>query len=200
MLRDFYAKVFFSFVFSYFRAKSSIIATMKYCDNCANKLEVRREKIEWYCSHCKRHLYANPIPTIDAILFDENGKILVGRRNIEPNKGKLNLPGGFVDPNETFEEAIMRELREELGLNSSDYSKLTYASSRVDHHVQEAKDRQLLSVIMIADLHHRDFDANDEVDEYLWKLPSELTPEQVTNRSEYDHIMSAALFKQPGSR
>jgi NAD+ diphosphatase len=164
---------------------------MKYCANCGNELEERKTNIEWYCAHCKRRLYANPIPSIDAVLFDGSGRILVGRRNVEPNKGKLNLPGGFVDPNETFEQAISRELKEELDLNPSDYGKLAYAGSRVDRHVQDANERQLLSVIMIADMEHRDFAANEEVSEYLWKLPAELTPQEMTTQSEYDHVMAA---------
>lgn len=37
-------------------------------------------------------------------------------RGIEPHYGKLDLPGGFVDPMETAEDAVKRELKEELGL------------------------------------------------------------------------------------
>lgn len=169
---------------------------MKYCNECGNKVEPRTEKIEWYCSSCKRHLYANPIPTISAMLFDEKGRILLGRRIRHPSKGKLNLPGGFVDPDETFEEAIVRELNEELYVTPSDYSGLMYAGSRVDSHVQEGYKRQLLSVIMIGDIPHRNFEANDEVDEYIWKTPSELTPGELTSEKEYKHIMKVAILRQ----
>ncbi len=168
---------------------------MKFCSDCGSKLEERKANLEWYCTSCKNYSYANPVPTIDAILVDENGKILVGRRNADPKKGKLNLPGGFVDPDETFEEAIRRELKEELGLDSSDYRGLTYAGSRVDFYKKGTKERQLLSVVMVADTKHRDFDANDEVSEYLWKLPSELAAEDMTNQSEYDHILAAIKIK-----
>lgn len=165
---------------------------MKYCDNCGNALEVRKENIEWFCPHCNRHVYANPVPTIDALLFDENGRILLGKRSRQPNKGKLNLPGGFVDPNETLEEAIVRELQEELGLGARDYGKLTYAGSRVDHYEHEGKVRQLLSVIMTAPMGERAFEPNDEVEEYVWKLPSELKSEDLSSESEYRHIMTIA--------
>jgi NAD+ diphosphatase len=105
------------------------------------------------------------------MLVDEDSKILLGKRNRQPDKGKLNLPGGFVDPDETLEQAIARELKEELGLSASDYGPLTYAGSRVIYHTEDGKERQLVSVIMVGHMPHRDFDANDEVDEYVWKHP-----------------------------
>jgi ADP-ribose pyrophosphatase YjhB (NUDIX family) len=44
------------------------------------------------------------------------GEILLTRRALEPNKGMLDLPGGFVEPMETAEEAAIREIKEELNL------------------------------------------------------------------------------------
>lgn len=42
--------------------------------------------------------------------------LLFIRRNVDPGKGLLDLPGGFVDPAESAEEAIRREAMEELGV------------------------------------------------------------------------------------
>jgi len=169
---------------------------MNYCDQCGTALEVLNPNLEWRCPACQRNIYANPVPTIDAMLFDEDGRILIGARKNEPSKGKLNLPGGFVDMNETLEQAIARELKEELDLDATDYSKLTYVSSRVDKYNYAGKERQLIPVIMVGDIAHRDFGPNEEVTEYFWKLPSELKPDELTNHTEYDHIMEAARFKQ----
>jgi ADP-ribose pyrophosphatase YjhB (NUDIX family) len=44
------------------------------------------------------------------------GGLVVVRRNIEPQKGTLTLPGGYVDLNETWQEGAIRELREETGI------------------------------------------------------------------------------------
>lgn len=165
---------------------------MKYCSTCGNVLEERKRNTEWYCVRCKAHTYANPIPTIDAMLIDENDRILLGKRNRQPDKGKLNLPGGFVDPEETLEQAIERELKEELQLTPSDYGPLSYGGSRINYHTEDGKNRQLISVIMVGHMPHRDFDANDEVDEYVWKHPSELKADELTNEGEYKHIIQAA--------
>jgi len=169
---------------------------MKYCDKCGNKLEERKEKMEWYCTFCMRNIYVNPVPTIDALLFDENGLVLVGERRSQFSNGKLNLPGGFVDPNETFEEAIHRELNEELGLDPTDYSQLQYAGSRVDFYTQDSETRQLLSVVMIANIKHRAFRPNEEVTKYLLVLPTMLKPDQMTGKPEYDHIMHAVKVRE----
>lgn len=40
-------------------------------------------------------------------------------RGVEPDYGKLDLPGGFIDPLESAEQAVKRELEEELGLQVS---------------------------------------------------------------------------------
>lgn len=55
--------------------------------------------------------YKNPIPTVDAII-QRGSDILLIKRKKDPFKNMLALPGGFVNENETVEEAIIREIRE----------------------------------------------------------------------------------------
>jgi len=56
-----------------------------------------------------------PILTVDGIIF-ENGKILLVKRAIYPFQGYWVLPGGHVDYKERVEEAVKREMKEELGV------------------------------------------------------------------------------------
>ena len=65
---------------------------------------------------------------IVAIVFSYGDKILLTKRNQNPAKGKLDLPGGFVDPKESAEYACYRELKEELNIEI-DIQKLKFIMS-----------------------------------------------------------------------
>jgi ADP-ribose pyrophosphatase YjhB (NUDIX family) len=45
-----------------------------------------------------------------------NGQVLYVCRNYEPHKGTWTLPGGYAEHSETLDEAVIRELREETGV------------------------------------------------------------------------------------
>ncbi|WP_298119052.1 NUDIX domain-containing protein [Flavobacterium sp.] len=87
----------------------------KYCPNCSSQNLTYVNNFKLHCSDCDFILYHN-IAAAVALVFTYEDKILFAERNVEPDKGKLDLPGGFIDPNETAEEAACREVNEELGL------------------------------------------------------------------------------------
>ncbi len=69
------------------------------------------------CPACGFVLWQNPAPVVAALVTrSEAGRleVLLGRRKAEPAKGLWHVPGGFVDPGETPEEALVRECQEEL--------------------------------------------------------------------------------------
>lgn len=58
------------------------------------------------------------INVVAAVIKDENGKILITQRNLEKSQGGLwEFPGGKIEPNETKENAIVREIKEELDID-----------------------------------------------------------------------------------
>jgi 8-oxo-dGTP diphosphatase len=56
------------------------------------------------------------VPCVGAVVTDGAGRIVVVRRGHPPSEGLWSLPGGRVEPGETLVEAVMREVREETGL------------------------------------------------------------------------------------
>jgi ADP-ribose pyrophosphatase YjhB (NUDIX family) len=67
------------------------------------------------CQRCGNTNYLNPIPVVVMLVPMGNG-LVVARRNIEPQKGTLVLPGGYLDLGETWQEGAVRELYEETGI------------------------------------------------------------------------------------
>ena len=90
---------------------------MKYCSNCANKniYGLIEGNKRFHCLNCKTIHYQNPKPTA-TLLCIKNNKILLGKRAFKPAKNKWGLVGGFMELNETIEEAAQRELYEETKL------------------------------------------------------------------------------------
>ncbi|HMA45799.1 MAG TPA: NUDIX domain-containing protein [Frankiaceae bacterium] len=56
------------------------------------------------------------VPCVGALVRDGAGRLLLVRRGNEPGRGLWSLPGGRVEPGESAEQALVREVREETGL------------------------------------------------------------------------------------
>jgi ADP-ribose pyrophosphatase YjhB (NUDIX family) len=56
------------------------------------------------------------IPCVGAIITDPAGRLLLIKRGHEPEAGSWSLPGGRIEPGESDEQALLREVREETGL------------------------------------------------------------------------------------
>jgi 8-oxo-dGTP diphosphatase len=56
------------------------------------------------------------VPCVGAVVRDAAGRLLLIRRGQEPSRGLWSLPGGRVEAGETPEQAVVREVREETGL------------------------------------------------------------------------------------
>jgi len=65
----------------------------------------------------KRRYPKYPIPSVGGIVVGPKGVLLV-RRDKDPDKGKWSLPGGAIEIAERQEEALVREIREETGIES----------------------------------------------------------------------------------
>jgi 8-oxo-dGTP pyrophosphatase MutT (NUDIX family) len=68
------------------------------------------------CAHCGNVSYVNPIPVAVLLVPVDDAVLCIRRGPGGAGAGKLALPGGFVDAGETWQEAAVRELREEANV------------------------------------------------------------------------------------
>ena len=91
----------------------------RFCPRCG--LEAKDVGVNPFtCSgdECSFVFYFSPITAVGGIVTDSEGRVLFVRRANDPGKGKLGLPGGFVDAGEPLEDALIREVFEETNLKA----------------------------------------------------------------------------------
>lgn len=89
----------------------------KYCPKCGSSaFEINNFKSK-KCHNCGFVYYYNVSSSVAVIIKNAKGEILVATRAHEPAKGTFDLPGGFIDMDETAEGAVAREIMEETGLS-----------------------------------------------------------------------------------
>lgn len=89
----------------------------KYCPKCGSALVCSGSGSEIHadCSSCGYVKYDNPLPTTIGLVVC-GSRVLLLRRGIEPEFGKWDTVGGFLSGDETAEDGLRREAREEIGL------------------------------------------------------------------------------------
>ncbi len=90
----------------------------KFCHFCGGILSKKffEGRLRLFCERCGSPIYENPVPASCVIAADKNDRILLVKRSVAPREGMWCLPGGFMETDETPEEAALREFHEETGL------------------------------------------------------------------------------------
>ena len=91
-----------------------------HCPVCGSSRFILNNEKSKRCQECGFVFYMNASAAVAAFILNENRELLVCRRGKEPEKGTWDLPGGFVDGNETAEEAMKREIKEELQVEATE--------------------------------------------------------------------------------
>ncbi len=128
--------------------------SIRFCPHCGEPTFLPESDKSWRCASCDFVWYQNTAAAVAAIILHA-GEILFAVRASAPQAGKLDLPGGFVDNDETVEEALSRELAEELGLQGVSASYMasfpnTYPYAGIEYktvdliYVVELEERPLL--------------------------------------------------------
>ena len=110
------------------------------------------------CPSCGR--FANRGVTIDAVII-KNSKILLIKRGVEPFKGYWGTPGGYVGWDETIDDAVKREVKEELGVNVISWKQLDVLSDPNRH------PKQCIDIPYLVEIEGNP-QVGDDADEYKW--------------------------------
>lgn len=143
-----------------------VLDKFKFCPACGSShFEINDFKSK-KCATCGFTYYLNPSSATVALILNEKNELLVVRRKNEPGKGMLDLPGGFVDMDETGEQGAAREVKEETGLDATDVSyqfsipNLYLYSGFLVHTLD------MFYTIKVKDLSH--IEAMDDAEAYYW--------------------------------
>jgi len=93
--------------------------SIRFCPLCGAGLKRRpvppEDKQEMVCGGCSFIFYLNH-KVVAATIPEDDGRVLLTRRTIQPSHGKWTFPGGFLDWGERVEDGAVRETWEETGL------------------------------------------------------------------------------------
>jgi len=144
----------------------SVLDGWRFCPRCGRALQRRDGFAE--CSSCGEVYWANAAPAVQGLVVDD-GRVLLGRRGIEPSSGRWDIPGGFMAEHEHPLDALRRELAEETGL---EVEPVEFLLATLDPYF----DRMVLGLTWVVRVVGGELQAGDDLVELAWFAPGELPP------------------------
>ncbi len=144
------------------------IQLFKFCPKCGSKQFYASGERSMKCEKCKFEYFFNTASAVTAIILNDENHIMLTRRAFEPEKGMLDLPGGFVEPEETAQDAIKRELKEEL---NAQIAKLNFFDCFPNRYEYSGLAIHTLDITFIVRLESYELKAMDDVESFsFWNI------------------------------
>ncbi len=161
---------------------ASPVRTFRYCPGCGAKGIALRGDGSVSCKKCGYHFYFNVAAAVAGLIADDIGRLLLTVRAHDPKKGALDLPGGFVDPDETAEDALKREIKEELNLK---VEKCSYFQSFPNTYTYDNITYKTLDLAFVCTIgSFKDQKLSEEIQDVLFVEPADID----LNRIGFDSI------------
>lgn len=140
-------------------------AAYKFCLKCGGTVDQHESNTKLFpCNQCGYRFYNNPGLAVSALIFDKKGRLLLIKRGINPGKGLWDLPGGFVDPGERVENALEREVMEELSVGIVSYE---FVTSIADRYVYDDVNEYTVAIVFKIEVESlSELKAADDAEEY----------------------------------
>jgi len=154
---------------------------IKFCPSCWSEKFNFFLKNRFSCQKCKFVFYYNPVCGVMAIIKDNKWKILMTKRSDDPWKWELDLPWWFVDIGETIEDALKREVKEELNL---EITSIKYWKSFPNEYIYKWIMYFPLDFIFECEIRNLyDIVAGDDVSWYAFIDPKKIDINNITSKS-----------------
>ena len=146
-----------------------------WCPRCREELHGDESRVE--CPACGFVSYASSKATGGALVEDEGGRVLLARRAAEPDRGKWDIPGGFLEEGEHPLDGLKRELREETGLEVEPGD---FLGIWMDRYGGDSTAEATMNLYWTARAVSGEPKPADDVDDLRWFAPDELPgPEEL---------------------
>ena len=157
---------------------------LKFCPKCGNKTLQFDGKNKLYCNTCDFVIYHNCAAAV-AVIIKHKDEVLLTKRSQNPGMGKLDLAGGFTDPEESAEETCARELQEELGLNIEPHQ-FKFIKSLPNIYPYKGIDYNTLDLFFEYETDNKIINKleTQEISEVIWVKLSELNIEDIAFESQ----------------
>lgn len=168
------------------------LKAFKYCPKCGRLGLAPDSEKSLICKYCGFRYFINMSAAVVAVIRNEANEVLFTVRKFDPAAGLLDLPGGFVDPGETAEAAVIREIAEELNLK---ISKLEFAGTFTNKYIFAEIEYQTLDLVFYCTVESfQELQAADDVSGYIFHDPAKVKPEEIGLQS-IKKIIASLLTK-----
>ena len=150
----------------------------KFCPRCSAPRDAENAgRSPLRCGACGFTFYFNPTVAAAAFVFRADGAALFIRRAHDPAAGKLGIPGGFIDFDETAEDGLRREVREEVGL---EVENVRFLMSFPNSYLYRDVTYPVVDLVFTADAVAPDAaQALDGVAGVEWRQPRDVEPDEL---------------------
>jgi ADP-ribose pyrophosphatase YjhB (NUDIX family)/ribosomal protein S27AE len=152
----------------------------RFCPHCGGESLAVEEQRAIKCGICGFLFFFNSATAAGAFIFHQH-QLILGIRGQDPCKGMLDLPGGFIEYDETVEEGLQREITEELGIETRNFRYLTSVPNDYLYAGVLYKVTDLFFICEAPEI--SEMQASDDVADFLIIAPEEIDPEQLAFRS-----------------
>ena len=159
-----------------------LLDVWRFCPVCRTELERAEGKLS--CPWCDFAAYGHSVPTASALVLDDQGRVLLGRRAHDPDAGKWDVLGGFLEEGEHPLDGLRRELKEETGL---EIEPLEFFCATIDTYPYGPSAETTLNLIWTARVTGGDMAPADDVSELRFFAADDLPG---PGETAFEHVAS----------